>query len=133
MKDTTFRDMVVFIWVKSNSDHDVATMSRRMPIKVLNLAYIWTRPFRYTRLMFYLVRTTIYLIKKNDSNFKSMIWYVQYRSMWFFLNSILFTYCKFTIILTKKFNLTFRPEVSKVKNNQLWRCTFKLVYDRFAL
>lgn len=133
MKDTTFRDMVVFIWVKWNSDHDVATMSRRMPIKVLNLAYIWTCPFRYTRLMFNLVRTTIYLIKKNDSNFKSMIWYVQYRSMWFFLNSILFTYCKFTIILTKKFNLTFRPEVSKVKNNQLWRCTFKLVYDRFAL
>lgn len=133
MKDTTFRDMVVFIWVKSNSDHDVATMSRRMPIKVLNLAYIWTRPFRYTRLMFYLVRTTIYLMKKNDSNFKSMTWYVQYRSMWFFLNSILFTYCKFTIILTKKFNLSFRPEVSKVKNNQLWRCTFKLVYDRFAL
>lgn len=40
MKDTTFRDMVVFILVKSNSDHDVATMSRRMPITVLNLAYI---------------------------------------------------------------------------------------------
>lgn len=133
MKDTTFRDMVVFILVKSNSDHDVATMSRRMPIKVLNLAYIWTCPFRYTRLMFYLVRTTIYLIKKMIVISSRWFGMCNIDQCDFFLNYILFTYCNFTIILTKNFNLTFRPEVSKVKNIQLWRCTFKLVYDRFAL